>query len=149
VGAARAWAMPPHGVGSLWPSSGSHSFFGPLPGKIRLLELVSSNSENISGKLTGYLGFSCRGVFIGEGASSEVDRGGHTHRGRSLALCHAALLCGPLVAPLHLLFGSLEASVNFWIFGFCFIQFREYFLCSFSETLNSRKQGTGTVASCQ
>jgi hypothetical protein len=66
-----------------------------------------------SGKVISYLGFSCRGVFIGGGASSEVDRGGHTHRGRDLALGRAALLCGPLVAPLHLLFGSLEASVNF------------------------------------
>jgi hypothetical protein len=28
--------------------------------------------------------------------------------------------------------------------GFCFVQFREYFLCSFSET---QKQGTGTMAS--
>jgi hypothetical protein len=35
-------------VGSLWPPSGSLSVFGTLPGKIRLLELVSSNSENIS-----------------------------------------------------------------------------------------------------
>jgi hypothetical protein len=51
--------------------------------------------------------FSRQGVFIGEGASSEVDRGGHTHRGRVLALGRAALLCGPPVAPLRLLFGSL------------------------------------------
>jgi hypothetical protein len=100
-----------------------------------------------SGKVIGSLGFSCRGVFIGEGASSEVDRGAHTHRGRDLALGRAALLCGPLVAPLHLIFGSLEASVNFWMFDFCFVQFQEYFLCDFSETQNSRKQGTGTVAS--
>jgi hypothetical protein len=47
VGAARAWAAPPHGVGSLWPPAGSRSVFDPLPGKIRLLELVSSNFENI------------------------------------------------------------------------------------------------------
>jgi hypothetical protein len=32
-------------------------------------------------------------------------------------------------------------------FGFCIIQFQEYFLCNFSETQNSRKQGTDTVAS--
>jgi hypothetical protein len=75
------------------------------------------------GKVIGCLGFSRRGVFIGEGASSEVDQGGHTHRGRGLALGRTALLCGPLVAPLHLLFGSLEALVNFWMFGFCFVQF--------------------------
>jgi hypothetical protein len=34
--------------GGLWPPSGSLSVFGKLSGKIRLLELVSSNSENIS-----------------------------------------------------------------------------------------------------
>ena len=28
--------------------------------------------------------------------------------------------------------------------GFCPVQFREYFLCNFSETKNSRKQETGT-----
>jgi hypothetical protein len=66
-----------------------------------------------SGKVIEYLGFSRRGVFIGEGASPEVDRGGHIHRGRGLPLGRAALLCGPLVAPLRLLFGSLEVSVNF------------------------------------
>jgi hypothetical protein len=35
-------------VGGLWPPSGSLSVFGTLPGKIRLLEVVLSNSENIS-----------------------------------------------------------------------------------------------------
>jgi hypothetical protein len=74
------------------------------------------------------------GVFIGEGASSEVDRGDLTHRGRSPAPGHAAQLCGALVAPLRLLFGSLEALVKFWATGFGFVQFREYFLCNFSET---------------
>jgi hypothetical protein len=39
---------PPNGVPSIWPPSDSHSVFGPLPGKIGVLELVSSNSENIS-----------------------------------------------------------------------------------------------------
>jgi hypothetical protein len=34
--------------GGLWPLSGFLSVFGKVPGKIRLLELVSSNSENIS-----------------------------------------------------------------------------------------------------
>jgi hypothetical protein len=86
------------------------------------------------GKVTGSLGFSRRGVFIGEGASSGVDRGGLTHRGRGLPLGRAALLCGPLMAPLRLLFSSLEASVKFWATGFGFVQFREYFLCNFSET---------------
>jgi hypothetical protein len=87
-----------------------------------------------SRKVIGSLGFSCQGVFIGEGASSEVDRADLTHRGRGQGPGHAALLCGALMAPLYLLFGSLEASVKFWATGFGFIQFREYFLCNFSET---------------
>jgi hypothetical protein len=48
VGTARGWAAPPCCEGGLWPPSGSLSVFGKLPGKIRLLELVSSNFENIS-----------------------------------------------------------------------------------------------------
>jgi hypothetical protein len=45
---AMAWAMPPMCEGGLWPPSGSLSVFRKHPGKIRLLELVSSNFENIS-----------------------------------------------------------------------------------------------------
>jgi hypothetical protein len=74
-----------------------------------------------SGKVIGYLGFFRQGVFIGEWATSGVGRGTLTHRGRGQGPGRAALLCGALVAPLRLLFGSLEASVNFWTFGFCFV----------------------------
>jgi hypothetical protein len=98
-------------------------------------------SRCVSGKLTGYLGFSHRGVFIGEGASSEVDRGVLTHRGRGQGLGRAALVCGALVAPLHLLFRSLEAFGKNKTSGTCFVQFREYFLCSFSETQKQQKTG--------
>jgi hypothetical protein len=41
--------------------------------------------------LSGSLGFSRRGVFIGEGAASEVDQGGLTHRGRGPGAGRAAL----------------------------------------------------------
>jgi hypothetical protein len=60
----------------------------------------------------GSLGFSRRGVFIGEGAAPEVDQGGLTTRGRGPALGRAALWCGRPVAPLRLSFGVLEAPVN-------------------------------------
>jgi hypothetical protein len=76
-----------------------------------------------SGKVIGALGFSHRGVLIGEGASSGVDRGALTHRRRGLPLGRAALVCGALVAPLRLLFGSLKASVKFWATSFGFVQF--------------------------
>jgi hypothetical protein len=92
-----------------------------------------------SGKVIRSLGFSRQGVFIGEGAASEVGQGGLTTRGRGPALGCATLWCGRLVAPLRLLFGSLEASVNIWTSGFCFVQFREYFLCNFSETQKQQK----------
>jgi hypothetical protein len=76
-----------------------------------------------SRKVIGSLGFSRRGVFIGEGASSEVVLVGLTTGGRGPALGHAPWWCGPPVAPLRLLFSSLEALVNIWTSGFCFIQF--------------------------
>jgi hypothetical protein len=47
-GTAKAWAVPPWCVGPLWPPSNSSSDLWKLPGIIRLQELVSSNSENIS-----------------------------------------------------------------------------------------------------
>jgi hypothetical protein len=87
------------------------------------------------------LGFSVLRLYIGEGASSGGCQGTLTHRGRGQGLGHATLVCGALVAPLRVLFGSLEASVKFWATGFGFVQFREYFLCSFSETQKQQKTG--------
>jgi hypothetical protein len=80
-------------------------------------------SRCVSGKLIGYLGFFRRGVFIGEGAALEVGQGGLTHRGREPGAGRTALWCGQPVAPLRLLFGLLEASVNIRRFGFYFVQF--------------------------
>jgi hypothetical protein len=94
-----------------------------------------------SGKLIGSLGFFRRGVFIGEGAMSEVDPGALTPWRRGQGLGHASLVCGALVAPLLLLFGSLEASGKNKTSGTYFVQFREYFLCITSETQKQQKTG--------
>jgi hypothetical protein len=67
----------------------------------------------LSRNLPTPLGFFVPRLYIGEGASSGGCQGALTRRGRSQGPGHAALLCGALVAPLHLLFDSLEASVNF------------------------------------
>jgi hypothetical protein len=67
------------------------------------------------------LWFSVPRLYIGEGASSGGCQGALTHRGRGQGLGRAALVCGALVAPLRLLFGSLEALVKFWATGFGFI----------------------------
>jgi hypothetical protein len=61
-------------------------------------------------------------------------KGWLTTRGHGPALGRAALWCGRPMAPLHISFGVLEAPVNIWTSGFCFVQFREDFLCNFSET---------------
>jgi hypothetical protein len=57
-----------------------------------------------------------------------------TPRRHGQGLGRAGLVRGWPVAPLLRLFGSLEASGKNKTSGTCFIQFREYFLCSFSET---------------
>jgi hypothetical protein len=80
------------------------------------------------------LGFSVPRLYIGEGASSGGCQGGLAHRGHGQGLGHAALVWGQALAPLQLLFGSLEASGKNKTSGTCFVQFREYFLCRFSET---------------
>jgi hypothetical protein len=86
------------------------------------------------GKVIGCLGFSRRGVFIGEGAASEVALVGLTIGGRRPAPGRTPWWCGPLVAPIRLSFGVLEAPVNIWTPGFGFVQILEYFMCNFSET---------------
>ena len=52
----------------------------------------------------------------------------------------AAMWGGRPAAPLRLSFGLLERVGKNRHLGFCFVQFREYFQNSFSETKNSRKQ---------
>jgi hypothetical protein len=94
-----------------------------------------------SGKVIGSLGFSRRGFSIGEGTLSEVVLVGLTTGGRGPALGRAPWWCGPPVAPLRLLFGLLEAPLNIWTSDFGFVQFREYFLCNFSETQKQQKTG--------
>jgi hypothetical protein len=103
----------------------------PHPGRVPEQRLMSPeicrrrrrSCGTLSGKLLTPLGFSVPRLYVGEGASSGGFQGALTRRGRGQGPGRAALLCGALVAPLHLLFGSLEASVNFWTFGFYFIQF--------------------------
>jgi hypothetical protein len=70
-----------------------------------------------------------------------MDQGALTTGGHGPGAGRAPWWCGRPVAPLRLLFGLLEASLNIWMFGFRFIQFREYFLCKFSETKKQQKTG--------
>jgi hypothetical protein len=71
---------------------------------------TAAADRDVFGKSDRYLGFFCRGVFIGEGAMSEEGPGALTPWWRGPGAGHATYVCGALVAPLLLSFGSLEAS---------------------------------------
>jgi hypothetical protein len=75
-------------------------------------------------KIDRPLGFSRRGEYIGGGAASGSGQGGYTHWWRGPGAGRAALGCACPWLP----------SVSALDFGFCFVQFQEYILCSFSET---------------
>jgi hypothetical protein len=74
---------------------GAEKSFGPSRSLGRRLRWIVMCSR----KLIGYLGFSRRGVFIGEGAISEVEPGGLTLGWRSPGPGRASLVCGAPVAP--------------------------------------------------
>jgi hypothetical protein len=121
----------------------------PRPGRVPEQRLLSPeiflrwrrHCGTVMEILTIPLGFSVPRLYIGEGASSGGFQGTLTHRGRGQGLGRATLVCGAIVAPLRLLFDSLEASVKFWATGFGFVLFQEYFLCNFSETQKQQKIG--------
>jgi hypothetical protein len=100
------------------------------------------------GKAIRPLDFFRRGVFIGEGTSSGGGPSGLTMGGRGQGLGRAPLWCGQPLAPLRVIFGLREASVK--IRGSAFVSSNsENISCvTFLKHKNSRKQGTGTMASC-
>jgi hypothetical protein len=87
-----------------------------------------------SGKLLIDLGFSVGRLYIGGEMASEGDQGAHTIGWRASGVTRTTLGCGRPLAPLRLSFGLRPSSGKYRSFGFCFVQFQEYFLCSFSET---------------
>jgi hypothetical protein len=98
--------------------------------------------ETSSRKLPIVLGFSIGRLYIGEGASSGGGPGGLTpwwcvQEGGG----RATLGCGCPLAPLRLSFDLRPSSGKNMSFGLRFVQFREYFLCSFSETQKQQKTG--------
>jgi hypothetical protein len=100
------------------------------------------------GKAIHPLGFSRRGDFIGERAASEVGPGGLTMGRHGQGLGRAALWCGWPLAPLRLIIGLREASVKIGGLAFVSSNSKNISCVTFLKNKNSRKQGTGTVASC-
>jgi hypothetical protein len=97
-----------------------------------------------SGKLIGYLGFSRRGVFIGERAMSGVALG-PSHHGSAARAWAAPAWCEPGMWPLS------YSSSDLWKLPGK-IRLQELVSSNSCVSLlnhkNSRKQGTGTVATC-
>jgi hypothetical protein len=121
----------------------------PRSGRVPELRLLSPEIHRwwqrscgtLSGNLLTPLGFSVLRLYIGEGASSGGCQGALTMGGRGQGLGRAPLLCGRPLAPLRLSFGLRYSSGKNKTSGTCFVQFREYFLCSFSETQKQQKTG--------
>jgi hypothetical protein len=121
----------------------------PRPGTVPEQRLLSPeiylrrrrSCGTVLGKTPIPLGFSVPRLLIGEGASSGGDQGLLTIGGRDQGLGHAPSLCGQTLAPLRLSFGLRYSSGKNKTSGTCFVQFREYFLCSFSETQKQQKIG--------
>ena len=117
---------------------------GRVPEAISWIPRDGIGGGGVSGRFSvswlSVLGVSSRRLFVGGRAGQEAARGPHTTGPRGQGGGRAALGCGPLVAPLRLSFGLLEASWKNRPLGVDFVQFREYFLTRISETKNSRKQ---------
>jgi hypothetical protein len=90
--------------------------------------------RTLLGKTPIDLGFAIGRLYIGGEAASEDDLAAHTIGWCAPGVTHAALGCGRPLAPLWLSFGLRPSSRKNRSFGFCFMQFREYFVCSFSKT---------------
>jgi hypothetical protein len=99
------------------------------------------------GKAIRPLGVSHRGEFIGERATSVGGPGGLTMWWRGQGLGHATPWCGWTLAPLCLIFGLREASIKIGGSAFVLSNSENISCVAFLKHKNSRKQGTGTVAS--
>jgi hypothetical protein len=93
------------------------------------------------GKTPTDLGFSRRRLLIGRGAMSEGGQGPHTLGWHAQGSTRATTRCDCPLAPLQLFFGLRLVSGENRNFGLSFVQFREYFLCNFSETQKQQKIG--------
>jgi hypothetical protein len=130
----------------------------PRPGRVPEQRLLSPEIRRrrqrscgtLSGKLPIVLGFFVGRLHIGEGASSEVDQGGLTMGGRGQGLGRAPLWCGqPLPPPSGScsVFGPLPGKIR--LLELVSSNSENISCVAFPKHKNSRKQGTGTVASCQ
>jgi hypothetical protein len=99
------------------------------------------------GKLIGSLGFSSRGKYIGGRAASGGGPGRLTPWWRGQALARAALGCGQVLAPLHLIFRLYLVSGKIGGSTFVSSNSKNISYLAFLKHKNNRNSGTNTVAS--
>jgi hypothetical protein len=90
--------------------------------------------------------FPSGGIYRRKGGVRRWARWPH-HRGHMPGAGRATLWCGWPVAPLHLLFGLLKALVKIGGSAFVSSNSENISYVTFLKHKNSKKQGTGTVAS--
>jgi hypothetical protein len=99
------------------------------------------------GKVIRPLGFSRRGEYIGGRVVSGGGPAGLTPCWRGPGVGRATLGCGEHLAPLRLIFGLRDASGKIAGLAFVSSNSKNISHVAFLKHKNSRKQGTGTVAS--
>jgi hypothetical protein len=99
------------------------------------------------GKLIGSLGFFRPGEYIGGRAASGGGPGGPTTWWHGQGLGLATLWCGWPLAPLRLSFGLRLVSEKIGTSAFVSSNSENISCIAFLKHKNSKKQGTGTVAS--
>jgi hypothetical protein len=100
-----------------------------------------------SRKKFGPLGFSHRGEYIGGRAMSGGGPGAHPLAWRGMGVARAMAWHGRFLAPLHLCFGLCLTSRKIGTLAFVLSNSENISCVTFLKHKNSRKQGTGTVAS--
>ena len=121
----------------------------PRPGRVPEQRLLSPkirwrwwrHSGDFRGRRQKDLGFSRRRKLIGGRAMPGGGQGAHTLPGRGQGWTRAQGWCGHPGAPLRLQFGLRGRVGKNRNFGFRIVQFREYFLCNFSDTQKQQKTG--------
>jgi hypothetical protein len=90
--------------------------------------------------------FPSRGIYRRKGSVRRWARAAH-HWWRGLGVGYATIGCGEPLAPLRLIFGLCDTSGKIEGFSFVLSNFENISCVAFLKHKNSRKQGTGTVAS--
>jgi hypothetical protein len=119
----------------LWQGAGKSFWTLPISHRRRRWLAVCFEENRL-----GFRFFPSRGIYRRKGGVQRWTRGAHPLVAWARAWPRRPRVWpGPGPPPSHL--RTLSRVLKNRRFGFCFVQFREYFLCSFSETQKQQKTG--------